>query len=145
MCPGTSQRWSESLWPFMSHLGNPAPALTAAKSSHKAHDWTSYMSSVHCCQADYQRVKCHVGTHKLHSPLKKCLLDILWKVIAADKTSNLKIAGKNSLCLSYAFRIAINIVSVLFLDWFYNDHISVEALLIFELHRRICRVTCCWV
>lgn len=37
-----------SLCPFMSHAGNPALALAAAKLSHKAYRWTSYMSSMHC-------------------------------------------------------------------------------------------------
>ena len=37
-----------SLCPFMSHLGNPALALPAAKLSHEAYRWTSYMSWMHC-------------------------------------------------------------------------------------------------
>lgn len=85
----------------------------------------------------YQRVKCHVGIHKLHSPLKKVPL-AFWKVIAAFQTGSLRIARKNSLCHSYAFKIAINVASVLFLDSFYQDPIPVETLLISGLYRRIC-------
>lgn len=58
--------------------------------------------------------------------------------MVAFQTSNLRIAGNNSLCLSYTFRIATNIFSVLFLDSFYQKHILIEALLIFGLFRRIC-------
>lgn len=34
--------------PFMSHLGNPALALAAAKLNHKAYHWVSYVSSMRC-------------------------------------------------------------------------------------------------
>lgn len=90
----------------------------------------------------YQRVKCHVDTQKLHSPLKKvplrCLMESDSNILDQHSIPDIRIAGKKSLCLSYAFKIAANVVSVLFLDSFYHDHIPVEALLIFGLYRRIC-------
>lgn len=91
-----------------------------------------YLSSVPCCHADLP--KCHVGTHKLHSPLKKKVpFAALWDVTAAFQMSNLRTAGKNSLCFSCAFRITIMVVCILFLNSFCHDCVAVEALLMFWL------------
>lgn len=73
------------------------------------------------------------STKKKEVPLR-CLLESM----VAFQTSNLRIAGNNSLCLSYAFKIATNIFNVLFLDSFYHEHILSEALPTFGLFRRIC-------
>lgn len=127
-----------SLWPFMSHLGNPAPALAAAKRSHKAPQWLDFLhllSALLPCWFTKELSAMWVPTNC--TVLKKsasCLLESE----AAFQTSNLRRAGKNSLCHSYAFKIAINVVSVLFLDSFYHDHIPVEVLLTSGLYRRIC-------